>query len=421
MSDLPNGFLLLPPPNDRTMSHIHQKLRLLVLKTILKIPPSDVTRRTSSTIASVHHNLVAGVRTNKSLALRAVGHLDVITPTLAYLAGAKPAEDLMELILPTLMLRLFRVGKRELVTESMLWEKPLHRIIDEHMGLTYYFDNPIKGFLVQPTGAEVLLSNGDAVPLDPSLEEQGVRIERDFTTLSAHPTMHFSLTDSNPLSMFEAHPDKTGNHVELGTRTRDEWITRLDEALDLIKLCLPTWHEELSITAQRLIPVGYEPEMHLSASYREAPGLCYLTLHPDPVTMAEAIIHETQHSKANMLSWLDPIVTNGHTCWTESPVRPDLRPLWGVLLAVHAFIPVSALHYQLSELDHPLSHSARFAERRAEVLAGNRRGLDIVIQHAEPTKAGALLIDAMRETQTFLESHAPPAPKTINPDLLPPG
>ena len=67
----------------------------------------------------------------------------------------------------------------------------------------------------------------------------------------------------------------------------------------------------------RVVPVGFHAEQHLSASYREAPGLVYLTLHPSPLTLAEAIIHETQHVKLNALSWLDPISHNGHSEWSK--------------------------------------------------------------------------------------------------------
>jgi hypothetical protein len=403
------------------MEAINQKLRLLILKSLLKIPVSAVSKRTSNTIASLHNNLIAATRNNKKLLLEAVGHLDVMTPMLAYLTGAKPTEELMELALPSLMLRMYRIGGRELVTESILWEKPFSRLIDEAMGLTYHFKNPAKGLLVQPTGVEILLADGRNLPLDKGLADPEIVVEESFSKLQAHDKLHLSLSDSNPLSMFEAHPDKKGNTIALGDKSRAQWVDMLNAAIGLIELTLPEWFGEMPSTSKRMVPVGYEPEFHLSASYREAPGLCYLTLHPDPVTMAEAIIHETQHSKANMLSWVDDIVTNGHTCWTESPVRPDLRPLWGVLLAIHAFIPVSALHHRLAELDHPLSKTARFAERRAEVMAGNRRGLSIVLDNAEPTKAGKLLINDMTTIQAFLEEHAPPPPKPLDPDLLPPG
>src|SRR5690606_5269945 len=113
-------------------------------------------------------------------------------------------------------------------------------------------------------------------------------------------------------------------------------------------LGLPELRVEIGANLQRVVPVGCDDKRHFSASYREAPGLVYLSLHPSPLTMAEAIVHETQHAKLNALGWLDPVLHNGHDTWTSSPVRPDLRPLMGVLMAVHAFIPVAALHGALA-------------------------------------------------------------------------
>ena len=94
--------------------------------------------------------------------------------------------------------------------------------------------------------------------------------------------------------------------------------------------------------------------------------------------MAEAMVHETQHGKMNALSYLDPILYNAFTEWSPSPVRPDLRPLWGVLLAVHAFVPVSVLHARLAAKNHPLSLEPSFARRRTEVLQGNLRGMQVL-------------------------------------------
>jgi HEXXH motif-containing protein len=148
----------------------------------------------------------------------------------------------------------------------------------------------------------------------------------------------------------------------------------------------------MRVTLRRIVPVGYEAEVHLSASYREAPGLVYLTLHPDPVTLAEALIHETQHGKLNALSFFDAVLENGHTEWAPSPVRPDLRPLMGVLLAAHAFVPVAEFHRRLAELGHELTRTPAFARRRAEVLASNARGLAVLADKARPTPLGARVL-----------------------------
>ena len=52
-----------------------------------------------------------------------------------------------------------------------------------------------------------------------------------------------------------------------------------------------------------------------------------MTLHPDALVMAEALVHETQHGKLHTLMRLDPVLVNGDTHWTSSPVRPRIGRL----------------------------------------------------------------------------------------------
>ena len=172
--------------------------------------------------------------------------------------------------------------------------------------------------------------------------------------------------------------------------------------MGLIEAGIPVWYAELPEALHRIVPVGFEAERHLSASFREAPGVIYMSLHPDPLTMAEAIVHETQHTKLNSMTWLDPILLNGQSHLTVSPIRPDLRPLMGVLMAVHAFVPVAAMHYGLAARDHAITKSPRFHVRRKEVLATNAAGLDTLRKEAEPTEVGARIIGSLVQLHEFL-------------------
>ena len=74
-----------------------------------------------------------------------------------------------------------------------------------------------------------------------------------------------------------------------------------------------------------------------------------------------------------------------------SPVRPDLRPVLGVLLAAHAFLPVAALHRALIASGHPLADP----ERLQAVDRLNREAL-AVLADARPTEVGRVLLDGMR-------------------------
>ena len=226
--------------------------------------------------------------------------------------------------------------------------------------------------------------------------------------------------DTNPCAC-RSSPDKFGNALSLGGKSVDEWQSALNEALSLIQLTLPSFYAALPYSLNQIVPVGFEPEMHLSASYREAPGTIYMTLHPSPLTLAEAIVHEVQHGKLNTLSWFDSVLHNAMSEWTESPVRPDLRPIWGVLLAVHAFVPVALMHQRLEETNHWSSRTPLFKRRRMEVLHGNENGLNLVLAKGRPTKVGARVIDGLKTLHADCVAKSSHIDLSSEPEILPPG
>lgn len=224
------------------------------------------------------------------------------------------------------------------------------------------------------------------------------------------PGLHLALADNNPLSEFEAHPDKQGNTLDLGDKPAAAWLDPLREAIRLIDEHLPHLGQELRLTVQLLVPVGYEPERHLSASYQEAVGLLYLTLHPNAMTMTEAVIHEFQHNKLNAAFGLDPLIVNAFSPLYASPVRPDPRPLHGVVLAVHAFQPVARLYEAMCAAGHPLSRNPAWLQRFADVVRLNHEGATTVLNHAEPTPSGVGLLAEMRALDAHFQNKPPPLP-----------
>ena len=220
--------------------------------------------------------------------------------------------------------------------------------------------------------------------------------------LPVAPGMVLSLVDNNPISDFEAHPDKEGNQLDLGGAPADTWVTVLQESLALIGAHMPELREEMDLFLQRFIPVGTDEHSHLSASYREFIGTMYLTLHPQSMTMTEALIHEYQHSKINLLFHLDPVMDNAYWPLYPSPVRPDPRPLHGVLLAAHAFVPVAELYKRLSDAGAPQAQRGGFRERFGQILAKNDEAMQVLEAHAQPSASGRQVID---ELATMHEGH----------------
>jgi len=198
--------------------------------------------------------------------------------------------------------------------------------------------------------------------------------------------------DDNPLAHVEAHPDKAGNAIDLGGKELEAWTTALRDAVDLVRNHAPTLHADVRLLLQQVVPVGYDPERHVSASYADNLGTIYCSLHDDPMTMAEAIIHEVSHNKLNALLRLDPVLTNAFTCTVTSPIRPDPRPLHGVLLAVHAFVAVEHLYEAMRQAGHPWSQRPDFRRRHEEIRANNASGAATLREQAEATEVGGRLL-----------------------------
>jgi len=201
-----------------------------------------------------------------------------------------------------------------------------------------------------------------------------------------------ALVDDNPLAALEAHPDKAGNALSLGGQPVARWQAALERALELVGTYLPAVRQELEAVLQQVVPVGWDEERHLSASVQEAIGTIWLSLHPNPMTMVEAVIHEVSHNKLAALFELDPVLHNAPSEAYASPVRPDPRPLHGVLLAVHAFLPVAALYAAMIEAGAPGSEHPAFRQRFSQIVVGNHEGAEVLRAHARPTPLGAQLL-----------------------------
>jgi HEXXH motif-containing protein len=196
--------------------------------------------------------------------------------------------------------------------------------------------------------------------------------------------------------MSEAHPDKAGNALDLGGHAASEWVETLARGLELIARYMPELRGEIDLYLQQVVPVGYDERTHLSASYQEVIGTVYMTLHPQLMTMVEATIHEFQHNKLHAELELDPLLHNAFFPLYSSPVRPDARPLQGVLLAVHAFFPVARLYQLMRAANHPGTRSPDFERRYAQIVAGNHEGATVLLEHSNPTPIGRALLDEIR-------------------------
>jgi HEXXH motif-containing protein len=257
-----------------------------------------------------------------------------------------------------------------------------------------------RGVLVPEADARAIVFDADGVEQETPGGRRRLALRREAEDGAAifpeiAPGLRLARADENPLATFEAHPDKQGNAVSLGGRPAQAWCDALRGALELIEEMLPDLRREIDLVLTQVVPVGFDAERHLSASYQESIGTVYSSLHPQPMTMAEAVIHEFSHNKLNALFELDPVLINAFHPLFRSPVRPDPRPLHGVLLAAHAFFPVARLYETMLDRGHRLSHDPGFRERFAKIVAGNHVATRVLLEHAEPTPVGRGLLDEL--------------------------
>lgn len=254
--------------------------------------------------------------------------------------------------------------------------------------------------LLEPAAAATRLEFGPGVvwARGPGVEQRFDLREPDADArfVPITDTLVLALADNSPLALSEAHPDKQGNAIDLGGEPHEAWTRSLAAALALIGGVMPELRRELDLYLHAIVPVGADDHQHLSASYQEIIGTVYMTLHPQPMTMVEATIHEFQHNKLHALLELDPLLENAFSPLYTSPVRPDPRPLQGILLAVHAFLPVARLYQLLREAGHPGSDSPDFERRYRQIVKGNHEGASVLLEHARPTAIGAGLLDEIR-------------------------
>ncbi len=297
-----------------------------------------------------------------------------------------------ELMLPHL---LFEMSLRGLIPrgESMLWVHGAPRLACVPLGCELV--PPVSATGLRFSASHLAAVCGDEelgrVATDPgllldSLQGSGFDVERSFHRVA--DVTHLATVDGNPIAAFEEHPDKAGNHIDFGGRPATEWIETLERSFALVARYLPGEFREMQLMLQQAVPVGYDDHKHLSASYREAVGTIYLTLHPGAMTMTEAVIHEFQHNKFNAAAYSINFLENAFWPLYKSPIRPDPRPLWGIVLAVHAFLPVADLYRRMRADDHELSRDPGFERRLSDIDLKNHEGMEMLRAHAEFTPAG---------------------------------
>lgn len=119
---------------------------------------------------------------------------------------------------------------------------------------------------------------------------------------------------------------------------------------------------------------------------------------PDPITLVEGLAHECAHALLFGLTTGADLTTNGAAERYSSPLRPDPRPIEGI---VHATYVLARMVYALDQLRGVAglgaAERASIEAKLARNLADYAAGLATVEAHARFTPEGAEIFAACRE------------------------
>ncbi len=113
-------------------------------------------------------------------------------------------------------------------------------------------------------------------------------------------------------------------------------------AIALTAHLMPPLFQWLRTATQVVIPTRGGTGGFRSGSQANLPGLVYSDLHGGRMQILETLVHETAHNHLYVAEATAPLIDPAHTERYSSPLRPEPRPLRGILLACHALAYICA-------------------------------------------------------------------------------
>ncbi|MFF9275770.1 aKG-HExxH-type peptide beta-hydroxylase [Streptomyces griseosporeus] len=131
--------------------------------------------------------------------------------------------------------------------------------------------------------------------------------------------------------------------VRLGAGEVRAWQAGAAAALRLLRVRHPGYAGEVAAGLRALVPLPADADAHRSGSAAERFGGVTLTRPASPLTFAETLVHETQHSKLVAVMHLVDLLDSGagEQPLLYAPWRDDPRPPAGLLHGTYAFLSVA--------------------------------------------------------------------------------
>lgn len=194
-------------------------------------------------------------------------------------------------------------------------------------------------------------------------------------------------------------PDGMESRASFGLPSeRQAWSSLVRRAVDLLNK-VPLAANFVRDFGSIVVPiVSARAETHCSVSFASRPGILFMSWAPKASTIAEALVHESDHQYFYMLAREGEVWANDH-CAAQavyrSPWRDDARPLDGLLRGASAFVRVAEFWAAVGNLGIAVDEPRpEWPHRRAvQAVLEAREALSIVELHGCPAALGAKIIE----------------------------
>lgn len=117
----------------------------------------------------------------------------------------------------------------------------------------------------------------------------------------------------------------------------------------LLEELLPDCADWIAAATSVVIPLySKDRQQFRSGSAADLPGLIQMDLGSE-LQILEALVHETAHRHLYLAEAASPLVDPMHKACYRSPLRPDPRPLRGLLMAWHALSYIALFYREATE------------------------------------------------------------------------
>jgi len=165
-----------------------------------------------------------------------------------------------------------------------------------------------------------------------------------------------------------AHPDswvageRSSDAQQAGVRSCTMVALR---SLAILRAALPNVADWLLSFAKLLVFLDGRENLSRSSSSGDLPGIIFADTTSE-IALLEVLIHESAHHLLYVAETGGPLIDPADTRRFSSPLRPDPRPLRGILLAYHALAFICAFYKDLgcSALGDEASDPADLADLR---------------------------------------------------------